>query len=314
MSATEALVTLDRRRGARRTPPTVRGEQEQRAERNRRLTAWALLVPGILGLIVSFVFPLAWMIRMAFNEGSGNGIVVETFTLDTLLKPLTDAYYWKVTSDTFFMGLGTAVFCILVSYPIALFLARSESKWKGLLLAVALAPLLTSAVVRTYGWMVILGHDGLVNSTLIDLGFIANPLKLANNMTGVIIGLVEIFMPYAILAMISGFGRLNTQLEEAASSLGASKARVFGRITLPLSLPGVLTAFLLVFVLAISTFITPRLLGGGVVQVLATEIYDQTTGLLNWPFAAALSVILLVLFGVIIGVYQAIIKKLGIAS
>jgi len=143
------------------------------------------------------------------------------------------------------------------------------------------------------------------------MGLIDTPLKLTNNMTGVTIGLVEIFMPYAILAMISGFGRLSPQLEEAAGSLGASKLQVFTRVTLPLSLPGILTAFLLVFVLSISTFITPRLLGGGSVQVLATEIYDQTTGLLNWPFAAALSVILLILFGLIIAVYQRLTKKIG---
>lgn len=148
----------------------------------------------------------------------------------------------------------------------ALFLARSTSKWRGLLIAIAIAPLLTSAVVRTYGWMVILGTNGLVNSTLADWGLIDTPLKLTNNMTGVTIGLVEIFMPYAILAMISGFGRLSPQLEEAAGSLGASKFKVFTRVTLPLSLPGILTAFLLVFVLSISTFITPRLLGGGSVR------------------------------------------------
>lgn len=306
MSATEAIVTQNRTggRGA--------GEQERRTASRNRMFRWVLLVPALLGLLVSFVLPVLWMIRMAFNEGQGNGIVVETFTLDTILQPLTDAYYWSVTWNTFYMGFVSAVFCIIVSYPIALFLVRSESKWKGMLIAVALAPLLTSAVVRTYGWMVILGNDGLVNSALTDWGWVTRPLILSNNMTGVIIGLVEIFMPYAILAMISGFGRLSTQLEEAAGSLGASRAKVFARITLPLSLPGVLTAFLLVFVLAISTFITPRLLGGGVVKVLATEIYDQTTGLLNWPFAAALSVILLVLFGTVIGLYQALIKKLGV--
>lgn len=306
MTATELLVT------GQQGGHSGHGEQERRTARRSRATAIALLIPGIIGLIVSFALPLLWMVRMAFNEGSGNGIVVETFTLETLLTPLSDPYYWKVTVDTFWMGVVVAFFCILVSYPIALFLTRTESKWKGLLIAAALAPLLTSAVVRTYGWMVILGSDGLVNSTLMDLGLIATPLKLANNMTGVIIGLVEIFMPYAILAMMSGFGRLSTQLEEAAGSLGASRAKVFARITLPLSMPGVLTAFLLVFVLSISTFITPRLLGGGVVQVLATEIYDQTTGLLNWPFAAALSVILLVLFGAIISLYQLLVKKLEV--
>ncbi|MEA5054873.1 MAG: ABC transporter permease, partial [Propionicimonas sp.] len=174
-----------------------------------------------------------------------------------------------------------------------------------------IAPLLTSAVVRTYGWMVILGPVGIINGVLKALGYDGPPLVLVNNMTGVEIGLIEIFMPYAILGMMSGFGRLSTQLEEAAGSLGANAFTVFWRITLPLSIPGLAMAFLLVFVLSISTFITPRLLGGGVVQVLATEIYDQTTGLLNWPFAAALSVILLVLFGTIIAVYQRFTRKIG---
>ncbi|MGF3057415.1 ABC transporter permease [Microbacterium sp. YY-01] len=290
------------------------GDQERARKRHDSRIRWALLAPGILGLIVSFVFPLLFMARMSFNIGEPNGVVHETFTFETYMRSLSDPYYWKVTVDTFWMGLATGVLCVLVSYPIALFLARTESKWKGVLIALAIAPLLTSAVVRTFGWMVILGNQGLINTTLMEWGLIDTPIVLANNMTGVIIGLVEIFMPYAILAMMSGFGRINTQLEEAAGSLGASKTKVFTRITLPLSLPGVLTGFLLVFVLSISTFITPRLLGGGVVQVLATEIYDQTTGLLNWPFAAALSMILLVLFGVVIALYSAIVRKMGFSS
>jgi len=284
--------------------------EKAKAKRDRR-TYLALLAPAVLGLFVSFVLPLIYMIRMSFNEGGPDGVVEEGFTLQHYIDPLTDPFFWQVTLDTFRMGVVVGVLCVVVSYPVAMFLARSTSKYKGLLTAAAIAPLLTSAVVRTYGWMVILGDNGLVNSSLKGMGLITEPLKLTNNMTGVTIGLVEIFMPYAILAMISGFGRLSPQLEEAASSLGASKFKVFLRVTLPLTLPGVLTAFLMVFVLSISTFITPRLLGGGAVQVLATEIYDQTTGLLNWPFAAALSVILLVLFGVIVGVYQRLTRKIG---
>ena len=304
-------MTLLKTRGRSPLQAAGSGELEKATEKRNRRTYLALLIPGLLGLLVSFVFPLAYMVRMSFNKGAPDGVIEETFTFDTYLQPLTDPYYWKVTLDTFQMGVTVGLLCVLVSYPVALFLARSQSKYRGLLLAIAIAPLLTSAVVRTYGWMVILGTNGLINSSLTGMGLIDTPLKLTNNMTGVTIGLVEIFMPYAILAMISGFGRLSPQLEEAAGSLGASKAKIFARVTLPLSLPGILTAFLLVFVLSISTFITPRLLGGGSVQVLATEIYDQTTGLLNWPFAAALSVILLVLFGLIIAVYQRLTRKIG---
>lgn len=287
------------------------GSQEQQRVRQNRLVAWALLVPGLLALAVSYALPLVYMIRMSFNIGEGEGRYTTALSLDSYIKPLSQPYYWKVIGNTLGMGLGVAVLCVLVSYPIALFLARSTSKWKGLLVALAIAPLLTSAVVRTFGWMVILGNQGLVNSTLKAMGLISVPLQLANSMTGVVIGLVEIFMPYAILGMMSGFGRLSTQLEEAAGSLGASPGKVLARITVPLSLPGVLTAFLLVFVLAISTFVTPQLLGGGRVHVMATEIYDQTTGLLNWPFAASLSVILLILFGSVIAVYQRLARRFG---
>jgi putative spermidine/putrescine transport system permease protein len=291
--------------------PTAIGQLEAATRRRSFASTVALVTPGLLGLTLGFIIPLLYMIRMSFNRGAADGVVVDTFTLEMYAKPLGDPYYWKVIRDTFLMGLTVAVLCAVLSYPIALFLARTKSRYRSLLMAVAIAPLLTSAVVRTYGWMVILGPIGLLNGSLKALGYAGPPLELVNNMPGVVIGLVEIFMPYAILAMISGFGRLSTQLEEAAGSLGANKFEVFRRITLPLSLPGVLTGFLLAFVLSISTFITPRLLGGGVVQVLATEIYDQTTGLLNWPFAAALSVILLILFGLIIGLYQRLTQRIG---
>ena len=288
-----------------------RGHLERSRTRQNRLIAWALALPALLALIVSYAYPLVWMIRMSFNIGHGDGLYDTTFSLDSYIKPLADPYYWGVIGNTLLLGILSAVLCILVSYPIALFLTKSSSKWKSVLVALAIAPLLTSAVVRTFGWMVILGPQGLVNSTLKNLGIISAPLPLANSFLGVVIGLVEIFMPYAILGMMSGFGRLNPQLEEAASSLGANRASVFLRLTLPLSLPGLLTAFLLVFVLSISTFVTPQLLGGGRVHVMATEIYDQTTGLLNWPFAASLSVILLILFGTVVALYQRLARRLG---
>ncbi len=308
MSATTSIA-VPRLPGADDLPPG-HGVHEHRSRRRDRRTFWALAAPGLLGLAVTYLLPLLYMVRMAFNRGKPDGFIEQTFTLDTLIKPLTDSYYWKVTLDTFLMGLVVAAICVVISYPLALFLTRSTSRYKSLLIALAIAPLLTSAVVRTYGWMVILGGAGLVNSTLMHLGLVTVPLRLTNNMTGVVIGLVEIFMPYAILVMMSGFGRLDPRLEEAAASLGARPRAVFARITLPLTLPALLSAFLLIFVLSISSFITTNLLGGGAVHVLATEIYDQATGLLNWPFAAALSVILLVLFGVVIAIYQTVTRRL----
>ncbi|GAA2454678.1 ABC transporter permease [Actinomadura vinacea] len=273
-------------------------------ERTGGRVALGLLLPGVLALVATYGLPLVWVLRMSLNEGRSGGAIQQTVTADSFAKVLGDGFYWKVIGSTVQLGVLVTVCAVVLSYPIALFLSQTTSRWRGVLVALAVAPLLTSSVARTYGWMVILGDQGVVNGTLRDLGLISGSVPLANNLTGVVIALTEIFMPYAVLAMLSGFGRLSGELEHAAASLGANRWRVFWRVTLPLSLPGVLTAALLVFVLAISAYVTPALIGGGRVFVLATEIYDEATVQLNWPVAAALSVLLLVLFSTIVLVYQ----------
>ncbi|MEO3802206.1 ABC transporter permease [Nonomuraea sp. B1E8] len=278
--------------------------------RSARLTVLGLTVPGLIGLAVSFVLPLAWLLRMSFNRGDSTGFIEETFTLDSYAQFVGDSYYWDMAWETTLLGLGVTALTILVSYPIALFLVRTESKFKGILVALAVAPLLTSSVVRTYGWLVLLGNQGVVNQALMGAGLVDQPLALINNRLGVYIALVEIMMPYMILCLLAGFGRFNPELEHAAQSLGANRWRTFWRIVWPLSMPGVLTGALLVFVLTISSFVTPRLVGGGKVFYLATEIYDQATATLNWPFAAAIAFILLALFAVVIVIYQRALRRI----
>lgn len=280
---------------------------------NRSRTRWellALLIPGLIGLLLAFILPVLAMFRMSLNEHGTAGALVETISIGSYQAVLTDPFYWQVICNTLVMGFGCALAAVVLSYPLALFLVRTTSKWKGVLIALAIAPLLTSAVARTFGWIAILGDQGMINSVLMSLGVVETPLRMNNNMFGSTVALVEILMPYSILAMISGFGRLNPALEEAAGSLGASKFKVFTKITLPLTLPGIFTGFLLVFVLAISAFVTPRLMGGGRVFILATEIYNEATQTLNWPLASALAMILLVVFGLFILLYQRAVKRI----
>jgi putative spermidine/putrescine transport system permease protein len=158
--------------------------------------------------------------------------------------------------------------------------------------------------VRTFGWMVILGDSGLVNGLLRWLGLLAAPLPLMNNMLGVMIGLTQIEMPTMILALIAGFARLDTTLEEAARTLGAPPWRTFLRVTLPLSAPGIMIGCLVTFVQGISSFVTPKLLGGGRIYVMATTIYEETFETLNWPLAAAMSIILVAVFGCCVAGYE----------
>ncbi|WP_454687370.1 ABC transporter permease [Agrobacterium leguminum] len=269
-----------------------------------------LLLPGLIALLTTFLLPLVWLVRASFVSSSMAALRGGDWTLESYRTVLFDPFYWKIAWNTLYLGVNVAIFAVVLSYPIALFLARTQSRWRGVLTALAVAPLLTSSVVRTYGWMVILGDRGVINTALQSSGLTDGVIRLTNNYFGATVALIEILMPYAILAMLSGFGRLNTQLEEAASMLGANRLRVFTRIVLPLSLPGVLTAALLVFVLAISSFVTPRLMGGGRVFVIGTEVYNEATVTLNWPLAAALSVLLLVLFGSVIVIYQRAMRAL----
>lgn len=195
------------------------------------------------------------------------------------------------------------------AYPIALFLHRLSPARRNLLFVITVSPLLVSAVVRTYGWMVILGDQGLVNSLLLSAGLIAAPVRLVNGWIGVTVGLVEVLIPYMALSLISGFGRLDAHLEEVAASLGANAWRRFFRVVFPLTMPGVALGCLLCFVLSMSSFITPKLLGGGRVFLLATEIYDLAVIQLEWPRAAATSVIVLLLFGIALACYARIARR-----
>jgi len=286
----------------------MRGAQPARARFGAQPTL-LLLLPGLFALFATFVLPMIWLTRASFST-SGTRPFAASWTLDHYREALFDPFYWKVALNTLTMGLTVSVGAVVLAYPIALFLARTTSRWRGVLTALAVAPLLTSAVVRTYGWMVILGDRGVINESLQAAGWLDAPLRLANNLFGANVALIEIFMPYAILAMLSSFGRLNPQLEEAAAILGANRVKIFTRIILPLSLPGVLTAALLAFVLAISAFVTPRLMGGGRVFVLGTEVFSEATVTLNWPLAATLAMVLLILFSSVIVLYQRTLKSL----
>ena len=260
-----------------------------------------LLLPIAFVNALGFLAPVLNLLRMSFFEAQGTGAMQEAFNLATWQKVVTDSFYAELILNSVGTSLAITMLTLLCSYPIALYLHRSSGLWRSILLVLVIAPLLTSAVVRTYGWIVILFENGLINNALAAMGVAR--MRLIFNQTGVMIGLTEILMPYMILALMAGFGRLEPRVEEAAASLGASPTRVFLHVVLPLTLPGIALGSLLCFVLAVSSFITPKLLGGGRVFLLATEIYDQAIVTLNWPVASALSILILLIFGTALLLY-----------
>jgi putative spermidine/putrescine transport system permease protein len=273
-----------------------------------RLLSALLLVPSLAILALAFLLPVATLARMSLNTTQPGGAIVETLTLANYADFLADDFYWEITGTTLLLALIVTFTALLVAYPIALFLFRWESPWRGPLAVLTISPLLVSGVVRTYGWIVLLGDSGPVNALVLWLGLSATPLKLSNNFLGAVIGLTEILTPYMALALIAGFGRLDRAAEEAAETLGATPWRTFIHVTLPLSLPGILLGSLLCFVLAVSSFVTPRLLGGGRVFTLATEIYEAAMLTLNWPLAATISMLMLVLFGITLVAYGRLMR------
>jgi putative spermidine/putrescine transport system permease protein len=265
-----------------------------------------LVVPAVAVNLVTFLWPMFNLASLSFREGLPGGGLGETFSLSTWADLLGDGFYLEMMVRSVVVSLGITLCTLVTAYPLAFFVHRAPDRWRNLLVVACISPLLISAVVRTYGWLVILGDAGFLPSLLRGIGIA--PPKLVFNQTGVVIGLVEILMPYMILSLMAGFGKMSQTLEEAAASLGAPPFTVFRRIVLPLTMPGILLGCLLTFVLAISSFITPKILGGGRVILLATEIYDQAVVTLNWPLAAALSLVALGIFGVALVLYGRVAK------
>jgi putative spermidine/putrescine transport system permease protein len=266
-----------------------------------------LLGPALLVNLGVFLAPMLNLAALSFHATRDEGGVGPGPTLSTWAGLAADPYYAGLVASSIGLAVVVTVLTLIAAYPLARFIHRAPARWRNLLVMACVSPLLVSAVVRTYGWMVILGDNGLVAAFLRAVG-VAKPPRMVFNLTGVGVALVEILMPTMILCLLAGFGRLSVALEEAAASLGAAPWRVFLRIVLPLSLPGVLLGCLLAFVLTVSSFITPKLLGGGRVILLATEIYDQAIVTLNWPVAAALSVLALAVFGLALLLYGRVLR------
>ena len=265
------------------------------------------LAPGVLWLIAFFVVPILLVLLYSFYHFS-NGTMIETLTLDNYLRVFQDTIYLKVFIKSLRYGVIVTLACLIVGYPVTYFLARSSYKRRDLLFLALIIPFWTSIVVRTYAWKMLLGTNGLMNHYLGKLGVIDAPIKLLYTEQAVIVGLVHVFLPFMILPLYAVLEKIDPSLEEAAKDLGANRFRTFMRITLPLSVPGISTGCLLVFILAIGSFLTPDLLGGTSESMISNIIRGEFYITFNWPFGSALAVLLLVIILTMVAAYNRLFK------
>lgn len=253
-------------------------------------------VPAIVVLVVVAVIPFAILLSLGFSDivVERGAIVERTFSLAHLTGALADPLYWTTFQRSLTLALSTMVLCLLLGYPVA-YLFLIGGPWvRRLILVLTIAPLLTSGIVRTYAWLVILGGRGVVNSALMDLGLIERPLRIVNTHWAVLIGMVQIHLPVMILPLIAVMSRHDRRLDEASANLGASRLGTLRHVILPLSVPGIGAGCALVFTLTYTTFVVPQLLGGGNYLNAATMIYEQVVYSLEWSKGSVTALILMV--------------------
>jgi putative spermidine/putrescine transport system permease protein len=273
---------------------TLEAHAQPRAARLiRPRPTWAVLTgPYALFLLLLLIVPFANVALFSFHQYSATRIALPEWTLDNYAK-LFDAYYARLFGRTLRLGLITTIVCAVFGYPLAYWLARARPRIQTLGLFLLIMPLMVSTVIRTFGWIVILGRKGLVNQALIGLGL--DPIKLLYTETAVIIGLVNIFMPFMVLPLMAAIERIPPSLEEAARNLGANWWQMFRRTILPLSLPGLISGCLLVYSVSISAFVTPALMGSPRERMVGQQIYDEVLVSFNWPSASSLALTLVLL-------------------
>ena len=261
-----------------------------------RGSTFLLLAPAGLIVLLLMVLPLLRLFELSFHEVvPGRMSVQPALSLGSYIKALTDVYYLGILLRTFLMSAGVTVVVALLGFPLSYFLWCAPKRWKTLLTLLVVAPLMISLVVRAYGWMVLLGDSGIVNSSLEALGFIDMPLPMMYSLGAVFLGLVHVQLPFMVLSLLTAMERVDPVLLNAAETLSASRPRAIFEILLPLSMPGLLAGSTLVFALCMTAFVTPQLLGGSGSQVMPTLIYGQFTTAFNWPLGAALAAILSVI-------------------
>jgi putative spermidine/putrescine transport system permease protein len=256
------------------------------------LSAGMLIGPATIVVAVGLILPIAILFRYSFNQFRPRVMMVEAFTLENYVKFFTDPFYVAVFFTTLRVALICTAICLILGFPLAYVLARTQTRFKNVLIMLVVLPLFVGNAVRAAGWMTLFGSRGALNSALIGLGLIDQPLQIMFTEIAVIIGIIAVNLPYMVLTLQSVLEGIERSVEEAAFSLGADPLRMFRRVLVPLALPGIIAGVILTFILGMNAYATPVLLGGPQFKMMGPLVYGQFR-LNNWPFGAAIAFVLM---------------------
>ena len=267
----------------------VNEEGLRRDALNERMALFGLCSPALLLVMVVMVIPVGWLFYVSFLADDGS------FTLEHYQRMVESKSYARIFRNTFEVSILTTLVCILIGYPLAYLMSQLPRRAAALCMLTVLLPFWTSLLVRTYAWLVLLQRKGLINNWAIELGLWDEPIKLVHNLNGTLIGMVHIMLPFLILPVYGAMRAIDKDYVKAAANLGAGPTQAFWKVFFPLSLPGLFAGGLIVFVLCLGFFVTPAVLGGGKVIMVAMRISTNIELFFNWGAASALGVVLLVL-------------------
>ncbi len=284
---------------SRDPPPPLRGRFREGARATgsatgiTTLSAAALVGPATVIVVIFLVAPLLILFRYSLNRFVPGQFMVDALTVENYLKVFVDPYYRAVLLRTGMIAALCTALCLVIGYPAAYVLARTRSRLKTWLVLLVVMPLFVGNAVRAAGWMVVFGRQGAFNAALMSLGIVDAPLDIMYTPLAVIVGITGFNLPFMVLTLQSVIEGIDPVLEEAALGMGARPLRAFSRVTLPLSLPGVVAGSLLCFILAMNAYANPVLLGGPRFQMMAPVVYTQISEQSNWPLGGALAFVLM---------------------
>ena len=291
------------------TEPAAANRSVAQAKKRRKKEAstfWTV-GPVTIWMIIFFLLPLLLVLGVSFFTRSVFGGIQPPLTLENYVR-FFDPLYFKILWISCVLAFTTTVICLVIGYPFAGIIARAPAKYRNILLLLIIVPFWTNSLIRTYAWIVLLRTEGVINTVLLKLGLIDQPLELLYNETAVLIGLVYTMLPFMILPLYASIEKLDRSLLEAAADLGANSRQIFWRVTLPLTMPGIMAGSLLVFIPSLGLFFIPDLMGGSKTVLIGNLIKNQFLTARDWPFGSASSIILMALTLLFITIYIFITK------